>query len=35
MADKRASAASMMISKAGAVLTDDSVTVAESVATGR
>lgn len=35
MADKRASAASMMLSKAGAVLTDDSVTVAESVATGR
>ena len=35
MADKRGSAASMMLSKAGAVLTDDSVTVAESVATGR
>jgi hypothetical protein len=35
MAGKRGSAASMMLSKSGAVLTDDRVTIAESVASGR
>ena len=35
MAGKRDSAASMMLSKSGAVLTDDRVTIAESVASGR